>query len=132
MNVPFLFNDYTILIVEDDLINREVLKYTLNNLGLPIKEAINGEEGLKELDQLIGKPVILLLDLNMPVMDGYKVLEILENNSKKYEAVRTIVVSGTLRSEFEKRGLEHLIAGYEAKPIDRDSLVRKIIEATMQ
>jgi CheY-like chemotaxis protein len=132
MNHSFLFNDYTILIVEDDLINREVLKYALNNLGLPIIEAVNGEQGLERLDELIGKPVILLLDLNMPVMDGYKVLQILGGNPQKYETVRTIVVSATLRSEFEKRGVNHLVHDYEAKPIKKESLVRKIIESTLR
>ena len=132
MITPFLFTDYIILIVEDDLINREVLKYSLKNLGLSIQEAVNGEEGLHKLDELINKPVIVLLDLNMPVMDGYKVLATFEANPEKYATVKTIVVSGTLKSEFDKRGLNHLIIGYEAKPINVDSLIKIIIESTKQ
>ena len=132
MITPFLFTDHTILIVEDDLINREVLKYSLKNLGLSIQEAVNGEEGLHKLDELINKPVIVLLDLNMPVMDGYKVLATFEANPEKYATVKTIVVSGTLKSEFDKRGLNHLIIGYEAKPINVDSLIKIIIESTKQ
>ena len=132
MITPFLFTDHTILIVEDDLINREVLKYSLKNLGLSIQEAVNGEEGLHKLDELINKPVIVLLDLNMPVMDGYKVLATFEANPEKYATVKTIVVSGTLKSEFDKKGLNHLIIGYEAKPINVDSLIKIIIESTKQ
>ena len=66
--------DGPVLIVEDDASTREAMRRLLEKLGLAVAEASNGLEGLRWLDGH-SAPALILLDLMMPVMDGFEFLE---------------------------------------------------------
>ena len=63
----------SVLIVEDDADTRERLRSVLERDGWAVSEAANGQEGLARLDEV--RPGVVLLDLTMPVMDGFTFLE---------------------------------------------------------
>jgi CheY-like chemotaxis protein len=65
----------SLLIVDDDLDIREILAETLMDRGFEVTTAANGLEALAKLRQLIVRPSVILLDLMMPIMDGYGFLE---------------------------------------------------------
>jgi signal transduction histidine kinase/CheY-like chemotaxis protein/HAMP domain-containing protein len=69
--------DGPVLIVEDDPSTREAMRRLLEKLGLTVAEASNGLEGLRWLDGHPA-PALILLDLMMPVMDGFEFLEELQ------------------------------------------------------
>lgn len=69
-----------ILIIEDDADIRELLKLTLEIKGYTVQTANNGQEGLDILSR-IDPPCLILLDLMMPVMDGWKFVEIFEKDT---------------------------------------------------
>ena len=73
-------NPKKVLIVEDEDFYVKILKYNLENLGFETVVAMDGKEGLKKLKS--EKPDLLLLDLLMPVKDGFYVLEQKEKDSK--------------------------------------------------
>lgn len=62
----------TILLVEDDSFLRETMRLHLEEQGVKVQEAANGEEAIDIIER--GKPHLLLLDLLMPKRDGYSVL----------------------------------------------------------
>ncbi|MBU4023064.1 response regulator [Patescibacteria group bacterium] len=62
-----------ILIIEDDKFLRELISKKLISQGFKIDEAIDGEEGLKKLQEI--KPDLILLDLILPGLDGFEVLQ---------------------------------------------------------
>lgn len=64
----------SILIIEDDDGIREALRYALELEGYPVVTAENGKEGLRLLPRL-NAPCLILLDLMMPVMNGWEFLE---------------------------------------------------------
>ncbi|HWC75025.1 MAG TPA: response regulator [Gemmatimonadales bacterium] len=64
-----------ILVVDDDLDLRETLADTLKDRGFDVVTAANGLEALKLVRSLASPPSVILLDLMMPVMDGYGFLE---------------------------------------------------------
>ncbi len=68
----------TILILEDDKFLRELISRKLLGEGFKIEEAIDGEEGLKKLENI--KPDLILLDLILPGVDGFEVLERIKDN----------------------------------------------------
>jgi CheY-like chemotaxis protein len=63
-----------VFIVDDDVDVREALAELLEGRGLPVATAANGSEALQRLRAMPTTPAVILLDLRMPVMDGYDFL----------------------------------------------------------
>src|SRR5579859_6880124 len=69
-----------VLIVEDEEESRETLRELLEIEGYEVETAVNGREALDKLKQI--EPCIILLDLFMPVMDGWQVLDQLRSDGR--------------------------------------------------
>jgi two-component system cell cycle response regulator DivK len=67
-----------VLVAEDNPINRELLRELLENRGYAVVEACDGQEALRMVDET--QPDILLLDISMPVLDGYAVARKIREN----------------------------------------------------
>ena len=112
-----------VVIAEDDLIIARLEQYSLQKTVhcTPII-CKNGKEAIKYLDKRKDPetPVLLILDLNMPVLDGWDVLEILE--SKPYSKnIFVVVVTSSIFQEDQKRALNNpQVIGYFVKPLFRD------------
>lgn len=89
-----------ILIVEDDKFLRELISRKLINEGFKIEEAIDGEEGLKKLQEV--KPDLILLDLILPGVDGFEVLERTKDNPSTSMIPVLILSNLGQRDEIEK------------------------------
>lgn len=116
-----------ILLLEDDMIEVMKLNRTISSLKLNHKiiEANNGEEALKLLEKKDELPDIILLDLNMPKINGIEFLDILKKDPI-LKNIPTIILttSGNQKdlSECYKIG----IAGYVLKPLKYEDYVSKI------
>jgi len=103
----------SILIVDDDEKNRTLLKTFFKDKGYKIFEAKNGEEALQLAQS--ENPSVVLLDMNMPVMDGLTALKkLLEINSE----LGVIMVTGNQEDESVKKAMELGAYGYVLKPFD--------------
>jgi len=89
-----------ILLVEDDKFLRELMTRKLTNEGFDLQEAIDGEEGLKKLETF--KPDIILLDLILPGLDGFEVLERIKDNPQTSSVPVLILSNLGQRDEIEK------------------------------
>lgn len=124
-------SDCLILITDDDVINRVVLKHMLKDVGIKLEEATDGEECLAAIKNSNAKRVIVLLDLNMPVMDGYDVIKQVKSQPSDFEHIRILVVSASLYSHFANFGLSENIDGYIEKPVDKEHLLTKVLECSI-
>ncbi len=106
-----------ILIVEDDLDIRDALREILEDEGYDACEAANGAEALEVLDH-VPKPGLVLLDLMMPVMDGYQFLEVFRANPAFADVPVVVVTAGIL--------VVPGIAGFIKKPFDTEQLLRMV------
>jgi CheY-like chemotaxis protein len=79
-----------VLVVDDDPKTRDMLRRTLQKAGWTVAEAANGSEALEALERF--KPALVLLDLLMPGMDGFEVLERL-NGDATWREVPVIIVT---------------------------------------
>lgn len=79
-----------ILLIEDDEFIRSLLGDKFRSAGYEVKEARDGKEGLEKLKQ--EKPDVVLLDLLMPVMDGFEVLKTIRQD-KELASLPVIVLS---------------------------------------
>lgn len=111
----------TILIIEDDSDIREVLIDVLDLNGFTVESASNGEEGLEILRRM--RPDLILLDLMMPVMDGYAFRQE-QRKSPDWNQIPVVIMSadGRLNDKQEQLGA----AAYLKKPLEMDDLVSLI------
>jgi CheY-like chemotaxis protein len=107
----------SILVVEDESDIRESLKDALESEGYRVLVASNGLEALGMLPEL-RRPSLILLDLMMPVMDGWEFAEALQANAEL--ATIPIVVVTAFGREAETRKIAS--RGAIAKPVDLDLL----------
>jgi CheY-like chemotaxis protein len=82
------------MIVEDDADIRECVQLILEEEGYEVITASNGAEAEEELAQMI-EPCVMLLDLMMPVMSGWELLEHLRRNGLLPDGIHVVVVSST-------------------------------------
>jgi two-component system, NarL family, sensor histidine kinase EvgS len=118
------FKKSRILIVDDSIFIRDLIKSFYDEYGFDLIEAVNGREAVEMARSCI--PDLILLDIHMPVMDGYESAVILKND----EAVKHIpilVVTGQEQGEVTElsRGM---CDGYLGKPFYKADL----IESTLQ
>jgi signal transduction histidine kinase len=112
-----------VLIVDDQLSAREVLKGFLVGQGYNLALATNGEEALLKAAELL--PDLILLDVMMPDMDGFEVCQRIRNNPLLAEMP---VVMVTALDDFEARvrGLEVGVDDFLAKPVHKLELVARV------
>ena len=89
----------TILVADDEEINRQILKYNLGRF-YDVIEAADGQEALEQIRQNKGELSLLMLDLNMPRMTGYEVLEALQE-SEELQRLPVIVLTSEKEAEIE-------------------------------
>lgn len=116
-----------ILLIEDDMI--EIMKFnrTISSLKLKhnIVEANNGEEALQILEKKDELPDIVLLDLNMPKINGIEFLKILKGDDVlKY--IPTIILTTSSNQKDLLECYKIGIAGYVLKPLKYEDYVSKI------
>ena len=111
-----------VLICDDSSVARKQMAKSLPaDWDIEISFAKNGEEGIQALKE--GKGDVLFLDLNMPVMDGYQVLDVV---SKQDLPTMVIVVSGDIQPEANQRVKKLGALEFIKKPVDTDQ-VKKIL-----
>jgi two-component system, chemotaxis family, chemotaxis protein CheY len=109
-----------VLVVEDDEAVREAIRETLEDQGYATRGAANGEEALRLLDQT-PRPRLILLDLMMPVMNGWETLHTLQSSAAL--ARIPVVVISALSGLRAPAGVPLL-----AKPIQVHTLLRVVEE----
>lgn len=105
-----------ILIVDDSQINCEILAEILKD-EYRILEAANGEECINLLKQYGTGIALLLLDINMPVMDGFEVLALM-NRKHWIEDIPVIIISSENSASYVRRAYEMGASDYISRPFD--------------
>ena len=108
-----------ILIAEDNPVNRELLHELLEARGYVVEEAENGQEALQMIAQ--SRPDALLLDLNMPVLDGFATVRKIREDTAISSLPVLAVTAYAMRGDREKT-LEAGFDGYLSKPISPSAL----------
>lgn len=115
---------YRILIVDDSEMNRMILSEMLKG-EFEILEAENGEKCLDMLSRYETKISLILLDIVMPGMDGFGVLEYMNRNNL-IEDIPVIMISGEDSGEVIKRAYERGVTDYIRRPFDTEVVHRRV------
>ncbi len=112
-----------ILYIEDNLENRTLVKRVLEVEGYVMLEANDGPEGLRVAREK--KPDLILIDINLPEVDGYEITTQLRRIEGLYNVPIVALTANVLKGDRE-RCLEAGCNGYIQKPIDIDLLPAQI------
>lgn len=115
----------TILIVDDQEVNRVILREIFVNT-CKILEAEDGEEALDIIDKEHDRLNVILLDIMMPKVDGFQVVEFM-TKKKLLGTIPIVFITGDLDPEVEKRGFDVGVSDFITKPI-KPQIVYKRVE----
>jgi CheY-like chemotaxis protein len=104
-----------ILLIEDDEDNLELVRFLLNQEGYEVLLARDGRRGLElaETEQ----PNLILLDMSIPEIDGWKLAGILKHSPKTH-AIGIVALTGHTAPGDRKRAIDAGCDGYISKPLD--------------
>lgn len=112
-----------VLIVDDDADLRELIKSTLKSRGLSVTEASNGQEALEIVDQMM--PALIILDMNMPVMDGWEFAKQFYRRSQ-FAPIIVLTAEQKLKQSADAIGAKYALG----KPIDTNRLISMVDSLT--
>jgi len=112
-----------ILIIDDDVSNRDILKTRLEAAGHTVAEAGDGEEGIKTAQALI--PDLVIMDVMMPKVDGRAACRTLKADPKT-KNIPVVMLTARSQQIEELRGWESGADEYLAKPCDHRNLLEVI------
>ncbi len=104
-----------ILLCDDELMNRKVASKILIKEGFEVVEAHNGQEAIEILQTT--HIDLILMDLMMPVMDGYEATQVIKSD-EKIAAIPLIIISAISDQDAIKKGLNLGANDYITKPFD--------------
>ena len=117
-----------ILIADDNESTRELLREALEPYNYQFVEAGDGHEVLQRIEER--RPDVILLDVQMPRLDGYGVLARLREDTRYADLPVIALTAFAMRGDREK-GLTAGFTNYVTKPIDIDALRRLVTELLM-
>jgi CheY-like chemotaxis protein len=115
-----------VLIIDDDDGIREMLTDIVQTLGADVIDASNGSDGVKLALKSI--PDLVLLDVRMPMMDGFDVCRSIKSDAKGKSIPVFMVTSMDQHKDLEK-ALANGADGFIAKPLDHANFKKKITQA---
>lgn len=112
-----------VLVAEDNPVNRELLRELLENRGYSVAEACDGQAALKMVEE--SRPDILLLDIGMPVLDGFAVIRRIRQDPTLATLPVLAVTAYAMRGDRENV-LNAGFDGYLSKPINARDLTNEL------
>ncbi len=113
----------TILLVEDNEMNQDMLSRRLRRRGHEVLVADNGRDGVNLARS--AKPDIILMDMSLPVLDGWEATKLLKT-SQETQRIPVIALTAHALEEDREKALEAGCDDFETKPIRFNQLIEKI------
>lgn len=114
-----------LLIIDDSTVNNILIQNILEGDGYYVRAVLNGEEAFKEVE--IGKfvPDLIFLDLMMPEISGF---ELLEEFQKINIDIPVVIISAFNKDEYRKKAKKLGAKDYLLKPVNRETLISVVRE----
>lgn len=122
-------NGRHVLVVDDNIVNRQVAGLLLGGKGVTVEEACNGVEALEMLEA--GNYDAVLLDIHMPVMDGPATIEAIRASHEPWHDIPVLALTADAMSGDRQKYLDLGMTGYVSKPISGDDLEQALLQAIL-
>jgi two-component system chemotaxis response regulator CheY len=117
---------YSFLVIEDSPTMRQLIRFALSRIpGAEIIEASDGVDGLKKISS--SKVDLILTDINMPIMDGLKLVNLVRSNDT-YKDIPIIIITTEGAQEDRERAMALGADAYITKPIQSTALLSTVKE----
>ncbi len=113
----------TLLLVEDNELNRDMLSRRLLRKGFEVHIAVNGKIGVDMANEIM--PDLILMDMSLPVMDGWEATRKLKA-SDRTKNIPVIALTAHAMAGDRQKALEAGCDDYDTKPVELDRLLEKI------
>ena len=117
----------TVLVVEDNDMNMQLVEYLLEEGGYAIVKATSGEEALALTRSDSQRPDLILMDIHLPGMDGLSVVREMKSDERTNRIPILALTAHAMRGD-KDRFLEAGCDGYISKPIDVPEFIRAVAE----
>jgi DNA-binding response OmpR family regulator len=112
-----------ILIIDDEVDLVETIRFPLEMEGFHVLVSCNGEEGLNQARK--ESPDLILLDLMLPKLDGYKICRLLKFD-ERYKHIPILMLTAKIQEKDKATGMETGANEYITKPFEMDELMKKV------
>jgi two-component system cell cycle response regulator DivK len=112
-----------VLIVEDNEMNRDMLSRRLQRKGYDIEIAVDGQAGVNAA--VASKPDIVLMDMSLPIMDGWEATRQLKANADT-QGIPVIALTAHAMAGDRQKALDAGCDDYDTKPVNLKSLLEKM------
>jgi signal transduction histidine kinase/CheY-like chemotaxis protein len=119
-----------IMIVDDDKMHRDIMTFLIKKENLHVLAAENGEVALRYLEHK--KPALILLDLDMPVMDGYQFIERIHQDEKWSSIPVVVLTSKELSADEQARLNQHVETIFKKENLQQDDCILQIHQLVSQ
>lgn len=128
-----LFDGKKILLVEDNVLNREIARMLLKEARFIVDEAVNGQEAYEKIkNSQEGEYALVLMDIQMPIMDGYEATrQIRQLPIRGLANIPILAMTANAFEEEKKKALSCGMNGHISKPIDVNNLF-KMLESVLK
>lgn len=117
----------TILLVEDNEDNRDMLSRRLERKGFDVSLAVDGQDGVNKAEA--DMPDLILMDMSLPVMDGWQATKTLKSDPATKD-IPVIALTAHAMSSDRAKAIEAGCDDYDTKPVDLQRLLDKIEKLT--
>jgi len=118
-----------ILVAEDNPASSELIREVLSGRGYEIIEACDGRQALEKIEET--EPDLVLLDIQLPILDGFAVLSQLRQNPR-FANLRVVAVTANVMKEDREKGLRAGFDAYISKPIDAAALRLQVAQLLLK
>ncbi len=123
------FDSLNVLLVEDNELNRDLAKSFLEEHGAQVFEAVDGVEAVDILSKAKkGQFNVVLMDIQMPNMDGYEATRVIRNMKGSIKDIPIIAMTANAFEEDKKKSLDEGMDGHITKPFDPKRMISTIFK----
>lgn len=123
----FSLEDIQVLVCEDNILSQELTREILHRLGCKVTIVGNGQQGLEKLQQAKKPYDLVLMDIQMPVMNGLQATTAIRQLDSMVKDIPVIALTAQLVEEEKEKYLEVGISDYLTKPLTPESITQKIV-----
>ncbi len=112
-----------ILIIDDEPDVIKIVDFRLKSAGYKVNMASDGREGIESIKK--ERPDLILLDIRMPVMDGYEVCRRIKSD-EEFSGIPVIFLTASSGATIKDKVSEYMADDYIIKPFDSENLLKKV------